>query len=148
MAGARWQTHASRRCGGRTRRNQPAPRSLFEWDTAKAAYKFLLWQARTVIQSVKLVASTVEKTQIQAPYYVRDTSAGKEQGYVSVLTLQKDPEQARESLRLEFGRAESALTRAKALAAALNMEDEIDALIIQLTGLRERVTTAEEQPAA
>jgi hypothetical protein len=113
--------------------------ALFEWDVEAAARKYWLHQARVIIHSVRLVSSS-ETVTIAAPYYVRDpTMPGGEQGYVSVAELRKSPEQARESVRLEFGRAESALLRARSVADALNMSEEIDQLMKQLLGLRERL---------
>jgi hypothetical protein len=109
---------------------------LFEWDMKKAALQYLLWRARCVIHSVKMSVTT-EAITLRSPVYVRDPSIpGNEQGYISVTALRKDPIQARLSIRLEFSRAESALTRAKAIAAALNMEEDIAALLQRLMGLR------------
>jgi hypothetical protein len=119
--------------------------AMFEWDDAKAAAKHRLDQARAIIHSVKVKIVT-EHVTIQAPMYVRDPSAsGKQQGYVSVAQLRADPSQARESVLLEFGRAESALVRARAVAVALNLEEDIDQLVARLTGMREQLS--EEAPA-
>lgn len=113
---------------------------FFEWDDSEASHQYRLWQARTVIKSVNLVTVTSDKITIKAPFYVRDPSAlHKEQGYVSVLELKKDPIQARESLRLEFGRAESALVRAQNVASALGLEDEIAHMIARLVAIRESI---------
>ncbi len=112
---------------------------LFDWDMEKAAMGHWLWTARTIINSVK-VAVTTEHHTFQAVVYVRDPSMGpKEQGYISIAALRKDPVQARETVRVEFLRAESALSRAREVAIALNLEDEIDELVIRLSGLRERL---------
>lgn len=112
---------------------------LFDWNLKSAAQKYWLHTARTIIHSVKVVVTT-ETVTLHAPHYVRDPSVPhKEQGYVSIAQLQKDPVAARESLRVEFGRAASALTRARTLASVLNLEDEVEALIARVMGLRDRV---------
>lgn len=109
---------------------------LFEWDDTIAAAKYRLYQARTVLQRLTITITTEHLT-IDAPMYVRDPSlAFDQQGYVSVAQLRADPVQARASVLLEFGRAESALTRARAVAVALHLEDDIDDLVARLTGIR------------
>lgn len=113
---------------------------LFDWDVRSAAMKHWLDTARTIIRSVRLVSSIVETTVIKAPHYVRDPSIpGNEQGYISIARLQKDPEAAKASLLLEFGRAEGALTRARQLAEVLALEHEVESLIARVVGLRGRV---------
>ena len=112
---------------------------LFDWNLKSAAHKHWLHTARVIIHSVKVVVTT-ETVTIKAPHYVRDPSVPpKEQGYISVAQLQKDPVAARESLRLEFGRAASALTRARTLASVLNLQEEVEALIARVMGLRDRI---------
>lgn len=115
----------------------------FDWNVRSAAMKHWLHTARELIQRVNLISSESETITIKAPYYVRDPSvAANEQGYVSVAQLLKDPSRARESLRLEFGRAEGALTRARAVASALNMEGEVEAMIVQLVRMTDRLSAA------
>lgn len=124
---------------------------LFDWNVKSAAMKYWIHQARTIIHSVRLVSSLVETVTLKTPHYVRDPSVPRgEQGYVSVAQLQKDPERARESLRIEFSRAEGALTRARALAAALDLEEEVELLLMGVSGLRQQMelTPEESQPAA
>lgn len=117
--------------------------AMFDWNIKEAAEKWWLQQARTIIRSVKLVITT-ENIAVHTPHYVRDPSVGgKEQGYISVAQLQRDPIAARASLKLEFGRAESALNRARSLASVLNLEDEIDLLLVRVSGLREQVDIRE-----
>lgn len=111
---------------------------LFPWDVEEAAQKYWLHRAREIIQSVRLVSSNTETVRVDAPFYVRDPSLPPaEQGYVSVATLQRDPQQARESLRLEFARVEGALARARSIAVALNLESEIEDLIERVVRIRD-----------
>jgi hypothetical protein len=84
---------------------------LFEWDDTTAAAHYRLYQARTVLQRLTITITTEHLT-INAPMYVRDPAVSSDQqGYVSVAQLRADPVQARASVLLEFGRAESALPR-------------------------------------
>lgn len=112
---------------------------LFEWDVGKAARAYWLDQARTIITSVVVVQRT-ESSSIASVYYVRDPSAAHdEQGYVSVTKLRGDSDMAREAIVQEFSRAADLLRRAKQIAAALEMESEVEALITGVVELRERV---------
>lgn len=112
---------------------------LFDWNLKEAAEKWWNHQARAIIRSVKVVITT-ETFEIKTPHYVRDPSADpKQQGYVSVASLQRDPVAARESVRMECARAESALNRARNLAKVLNLDEEVDQVIARVVGLREQV---------
>ena len=113
----------------------------FEWDVEKAAYVAWTSTARAIIRRVVLTETT-EHISISAPFFVRDPDAGKAQGYVSLTELRDDPERALASLKLEFGRAESALTRARGIAVALGLEAELDAMLKQLVRVRRQAEKA------
>lgn len=128
--------------------NSPLHR-LFDWDDASAAEKQRLHTARQIIVSVKVVVTT-EHVSFKAPLMLRDpASPPREQGYVSLVALQKDAVAARAAMLTEFHRAESALSRARNVASVLNLSDEIEALILRLTGLREVIAgeAAEQRPS-
>lgn len=110
----------------------------FEWDDGKAAAAYREEQARTLIRSVSYIVRT-DTTVIKTVAYVRDPNAASdEQGYVSVESLQNDAPAARAALQYEVGRAQSLLERSRHLALALGLVGEVDALIHDLTELRER----------
>jgi hypothetical protein len=110
----------------------------FTWDVKEAAAAHWLTQARELITSVRVVIKT-DTTSIRSVYYVRDPSANTgEQGYVSVKTLRSDQDAAREALVAEFSRVADMLRRARALAAVLEASDDVEALIGQVVGLRQR----------
>lgn len=112
---------------------------LFEWDDAEAGHQHRLFQARQIITSVRVVITT-ENKKISTVYYVRDPEAdANEQGYVSIDKLKTDKDLARESIVMEFSRATAYLQRAKNHAQALELEDEIEALIDGVESLRERL---------
>jgi hypothetical protein len=117
----------------------------FEWDVDKAAMSHWIDTARRLIASVTVIVRT-EKIDIRVPAYVRDPSAAHhEQGYVSVNRLRSDADGAREALVAEFSRAGDLLRRARSLAVALSMEDDVERIIDSVTALRDRV---QHQPSA
>lgn len=111
--------------------------ACFEWDVKKAAAAYWLDQARELITSVRVVVRT-EHTNVSSVFYVRDPSAGKEQGYVSVTTLRTDKEMAREALVSEFSRVADMLRRAREVAAALECQGDVEDLLKSVIGLRQR----------
>lgn len=115
----------------------------FEWDTDKAAHRYWLDQARTIITSVRVVTKT-EKSIVSTVYYTRDPSAGPhEQGYRSVPRLRTDADAAREAIVQEFTRVADLLRRARELAIALSVEDQVDVLLTDVVRLQRIVM---EQP--
>lgn len=119
--------------------------SCFEWDVKKAAAAHWIEQARDLITSIRIVVKT-ERTNVSAVYYVRDPAAKSgEQGYVSVTKVRTDADMAREVLVAEFGRVADMLRRARELAAALEAQSEVEALLQGVVGLRQRFM---DQPPA
>lgn len=101
----------------------------FEWDVEKAAQAHWLDTARELIRAVR-VTITTDTTIVSSVAYVRDpTMESDEQGYVSVASLRDDQDLAREAIVYEFARAAGALRRAREVAAALNMQKEVESLI-------------------
>jgi hypothetical protein len=117
------------------RKDSPLHR-FFTWDIKAAAAAYWVQQARTLITSVRIERRT-DTTVISSVYYVRDPNAPSEkQGYVSVKTLQTDEEMARVALIQEFARVGDLLRRARELAAVLEQEDRVDALVRQVFQFR------------
>lgn len=112
---------------------------LFEWDQRRGHEIYLVNRAREVIRSVRIVVKR-EDVVFRAPVFVRDPScAPRQSGYVSVKALRSDTDLARERVVAEFAAAAAALRRAKAIAAALDVGDEIDGVLIDLDRVRDRV---------
>lgn len=111
--------------------------ACFEWDVKKAAAAYWLDQARELITSVRVVVRT-EHTNVSSVFYVRDPSAGKEQGYVSVTKLRTDKDMAREALVSEFSRVADMLRRAREVAAVLECQGDVEDLLKSVIGLRQR----------
>lgn len=109
------------------------------WDREKAAHAYWLEAARELIREVRVVMSN-ETTIISAPFYVRNPDAdGDDQGYVSVAEIRNDEDRARAALLAEFKRVADMLRRAREIARALGMEEDVERLIAGVSGLREMV---------
>lgn len=116
----------------------------FQWDKTKAAEAYWLDQARALITSVRVEVRT-ESRKVTAVFYSRDPRAEQgQQGYVSLKTLRKDSDLARDSLLAEFQQVAHLLRRAREHAAALGASAEVDQLLQGVVGLRQRF---EQQPA-
>lgn len=104
---------------------------FFTWDNKAAAEAHRLNEARKLIRSIR-VEVKVDRVIVEAPYFVRDQTEAPSQGYRSLGRLQNDEERAREAVIGEFRRAIGALARAKAIAAILGLNAEIEAAEQQL----------------
>lgn len=114
----------------------------FEWDDKIAGHKFRLGQARDMIASVRVYIE-VQTAVLAAPFYIRDPdAASNEQGYESVANLRTDKDRARDALISEAGRAAAYMGRVRALAVALDLEDQVDEILEQFAVFRSRVLKA------
>lgn len=121
---------------------------FFTWDVKKAAQERLIDQARHLIRSVKVEVTTTQFS-VRAPAYLRDPQAGgASQGYASLARLRNDEDMARDAVVNEFSRASSALSRAKAVAAALGLSDEIEEVRGAIVRLSERAQQTEHMASA
>jgi len=118
--------------------------SEFEWDLKKAAYKHWIEHARKLI-TLHVEVKTIH-SQISVVGYVRDPRAKQsEPGYLSVEKVSTDEELAREVLVQEFARVRDLLNRVRELAKAFELSHELDLMISQVAGLRDRVMNMPEQ---
>ena len=108
----------------------------FEWDDAVAAHRHRQEQARVLIRSIKMQV-THHSLIFEAPTFISNPSLGG--GYISLPRLRRDEEASRDAVVAEFARAASALSRARTIAAALGLEDEIEGLREQVIGLSDRI---------
>lgn len=111
----------------------------FEWDDDAAAHMFRVEQARRLIRGVRVDVTTSHHT-VRVPAFVHDPECELgEQGYVSILRLSSDEDKSREVVIAEFSRAASALRRARSVAMALGIEDQIDDICNQIKRVLESV---------
>ena len=119
--------------------------SCFPWDDRKAAHERRIDLARALIRSIWVDIKT-ETTEIRTVAYVRDPDLeSDEQGYVSTVSLVGEEERSRRAIVEEFMRAAAALRRARTIALALRMEDEIDAVTDQIDTLRTKIQARIEE---
>jgi hypothetical protein len=120
---------------------------LFDWNVQRAAEAHWLERSREILRGVHYVVHT-ETHSYTLPRYVRDPDvAPKAQGYASVEHLREDPNRARRALTGELERVAMALTRARGIAAGLFLDQEIDALLERVAGLRAVVDPRREDAA-
>jgi len=101
----------------------------FEWDNSRAAHSFRVSQARALIREVRVIVKT-EVTAVTSVAYVRDPSASsRERGYVALHAVKPESERALEVVRQEMVRVEGALARARGVAAAVGLADELDVMV-------------------
>jgi hypothetical protein len=120
------------------------PKSLlheyFEWDDSEAARQHRLYQARKLINGVRVEIEINEHT-IHSIAYVRDPSVeGDEQGYRAVARLASDEDDARKAVNREFAYAAAALHRARDVAVALGHASAIEGLVRKVVGLGKRIS--------
>jgi len=115
----------------------------FEWDDRKAGHQHRIDQARRYIHEVRIQIETSTKKVI-APGYIRDRDVAPAQGYRSTLRLQSDRDAARNSLLDETIRLQAILERVREIAAALELEDELD---LALTAIKELEGRIRRRPA-
>ncbi len=114
---------------------------LFVWDDTKAAELYRLDQARTIIRRVTVIVEVEERT-IKIPRYVPDDSVRPEAGYRNVTNRSFDDDSKRTTVINEFASASHHLRRARDIAAALGLADEVDDLIRRIAGVDAAVRTA------
>jgi len=100
----------------------------FEWDDAKAGHQHRLDQARTYISAVRVMVTASTK-QVKAVGYVRDPWAKPHQGYINTARLRTDREAAEEALLDETTRLQAVFERCRELAAALELEADLEAIL-------------------
>ena len=111
----------------------------FEWDDSVAGHQYRVSQARDLIARVRVEIETTTR-QIRVPAYVRDPDAATgEQGYVSVVSLKNDRAKALDVLRNEAERTAALLQRTRDLAAALDLEAELDPILYGFMAFQQKV---------
>ena len=109
----------------------------FEWDDTIAADAYRDEQARHLL---RLRISVVhEERIIDAPICVRSPEAESgDSSYTRTTRIASDADRSRQVLQEELRRAMAAVERARLVAAALGLLTECDALISQLSQLRNK----------
>lgn len=118
--------------------------SHFLWDDAEAAHEHRIYQARNLIRGISIVVERSSK-QIATVCYVRDPAAeARDQGYVSISRLEKEPDNAKAMLDMELARVDACLERAESLSKVFGIHRQVKTTRRRVAKLRETV----EQHAA
>jgi hypothetical protein len=110
----------------------------FEWDDRKAALVQRLDRAQELIREVKLMVIH-DAIKISAPYFVSDPTS-RESAYVATTTAARDEELSESILMDELRRIESAVVRARALAAAFGLVGHFDRMLSDVVEVRGRLS--------
>jgi hypothetical protein len=114
----------------------------FEWDNKEAGHRWRIEQARALIVSVRVI-TTVDRNEVKAVYYVKDPTLPQGQsGYRSLPAIKSERALAREVIGAEVDRVITALERARAIAAVLDLEREVEQLLSQSVNLRQQIEAA------
>ena len=118
---------------------------LYDWDVDKAAHAAWIARTRQIIKSY-IVTERIVKETITYSYFTRDPAkAPSEQGYVAVEALRENPALARAALIDECNRIAGAVTRARGIAAKLDMAAEFEDLLRRVVKLRTRLEQEREE---
>ena len=117
---------------------------FFEWDDTAAGHEWRLHQARMLIAQVRVVITTSTKKVI-APGYVRDMGAHPRAGHIATARLRSDREAAEETLLYETTRLAATLERCREIAAALELEVELESILAATLDLRSRLRKGKHQ---
>ena len=109
----------------------------FEWDDRKAAQAQRLERAQTLIREVKLTV-VYEDKKIAAPFFVSDPTS-RESAYIATTAAAKDEEMSEAVLMDELRRIESAVIRARSIAAAFDLVTHFDRMLADVVEVRGRL---------
>jgi hypothetical protein len=110
----------------------------FDWNDTRAAHRYRLDQARSLIASVRVIIETSTR-RLAAPCYIRDVTMAPGPGYVATARLRSEREAAEESLVAEMVRLQAQLERCREISSALDLEEAFDAMLQTAIELRSRI---------
>lgn len=119
----------------------------FEWDVNRAAMETWRETARRLIRSVRVVR-TFEDVKFTGkgrpiPEFIRDPSASqRDQGYSRAADLRSDKDLAMSALMYEIDRADGAINRARDVAEALGLSDDIRIVASAISNVRRKASGA------
>lgn len=114
----------------------------FDWNVEAAAMEHWREQARRLIRSVHVEVKT-ETTSVVIPRYIRNPAAEPAmQGYAETAKIRTNEEHAQAALAYELDRIEAGIKRVQAIASGLGLEDDAEAVLRALVGLRKKAKRA------
>lgn len=121
--------------------------AYFEWDDSVAAHAHRISQARDLISSVRVEVKTTTTT-VKVVGYVRDPSVHpSQQGYVNTLRLKSEADLARDAVVDAFANASGHLRRARQLASALEVQEDVDDLVRRVEVVKGKAESYQSQVA-
>ncbi len=115
----------------------------FEWDDATAAEQHRLRQARQLIRRVRIDV-IVHDVPLSVVRYVRDPDPDANGGaYRHIMRLRTEEDLARATVIDEMTRVSKAAKRAKAIAAVLGIQADIEAIETIANGVQERISLSD-----
>lgn len=118
----------------------------YDWNQKRAAEAHWDDVSCRYIRMAKWLHEESSPLTYTPPRFVRDPEDRKNRTYISIPHLSNDEDKARTVVVEEFKRAANALGRAKAIAAALGMTDEIEKAMIQINALIDHVQQPAKKP--
>lgn len=125
-------------------RNPESPlHDQFTWDDTEAAEKYRLGQASRLIVRLR-VNVTVHSVPVRAPVYVRDPEVAG--SFRNIETVRSHEDASRAVIVDEMKRVTNAVRRAKTVAAALGLTEEISQIDALAASIVSRVAEIGDQP--
>lgn len=123
----------------------------FEWNESKAALKYNLEIARSMISQIRIERPVMDRgvvKNIKVPVLLRDSKAKEKGNYKKIEAFVPRPRDVLDDILGNIASARGHLERALAIGLALGLGDEIRATIKQTTKLIDRVEKLKEKKAA
>jgi hypothetical protein len=118
----------------------------FEWNEKRAATKYNLLVAQSLIRAVRITFNVVDRgapRPVTVPFYVRDTEV--KNGYQVIQQLEKRSLEAIELVQAEIAQAIGSLKRALSLGITLQIAGPIEEGIASIVHLEQMVAAIAEQ---
>lgn len=110
----------------------------FEWDGDKAIEALGLQRAAELIRTVR-IKIVVDSKKVICPYYINNPRDDKTGEYVPVSSVRESEPMKHGVLLAEISRIESAIRRGMAIAGALDIEREFEAMMQSVDAIRQRI---------
>lgn len=125
-------------------RNPDSPlHDQFTWDDTEAAEKYRLGQASRLIVRLRINV-TVHSVPVRAPVYVRDPEVAG--SFRNIAAIRSHEDASRAVIVDEMKRVINAVRRAKTVAAALGLTEEISKIDALAASIVSRVAEIGDQP--
>lgn len=115
----------------------------FEWSDPVAADKHRLAVAAALLRRIEYIGTDVQGREITAVGYVYDAPS---QTHVPLSAVARNKQQSYDLMMQELAACESHIRRAQKIADVIHLRDELDKLLHECIGVRERVAKTKVKP--